>query len=780
MKVSPKIPQVIKELTRDLNSIYNTHYYDNFTIIHYSLKYPEFEKILKRYSMNLNKFHTLMMETIKANIKVQEKLESQYSSVYSERHGYFDDDGFTMGEKPKKIKPDRVNLDKVFNSSIPLEIRNMSADPSSLQSLQVVPDRHGQNAFEMTPSLLTFFEAFIRLAQQDKELSDLITILDESEFRTNDFLRECDSGEVLREDPVESLCQNLNNLALENKISKVIGREKEIESVILTLTKHKKNNPVLIGKAGVGKTAIAEGLAEMIVKGNVPKKLKNSVVYNLEVANLVAGTKYRGAFEEKIMNLLKEFKKKEEKGEMPILFIDEIHSIVGSGNTNGLDLANILKPALARGEIRTIGATTTDEWYQFITDNKALKRRFIPITIKEPTYSQTFTILKDSKESYEKKHGVKYEINSIIRAIELSNEFIEDSAQPDKSFDLIDIAGSYCSYNDKKVVKEEDIETALHKIKNISLDAIQYSKKKDIIPIEDRLAQKVFGQEDAIKKVSKAVNLNLSGIGDPSKPIASFLLVGKTGTGKTELAKALANEMNAHLERLDMSEYMDEMSANKLLGSAPGFVGYDSGSPLTKAIQENPRTVLLLDEIEKANPKIFNLLLQAMDNAQITDSKGNKISFKNVVLIMTSNAGAKELETKSISLSGDNSASKTKSDNEIKKYFAPEFRGRLDGIIHFNPMSEELMEKILNKEIKLLNERLSKKKITLKISKKLKDSIISDSLKKNLGARPIKGYLKENILSLISNELLYGDLKDIESHIDVTADLKKDKVILKK
>jgi ATP-dependent Clp protease ATP-binding subunit ClpA len=760
-----KIETVIKELKNDLNDLYKTSRIDPFIIIHYSLKYPEFVNILKKYSLDVKIFHELLFEHIQKEVKI----ESEHG-LNDHGHYSFNNQGLFQQNINNQLFVTST-YQEIYNRAIPLEIRNLNFQPPKSNEIQIFSN--GKSEFEMKVSLLTFFEAFLIISKRNNSLVKIHEYLEQSNFNTREFLKDCDDGEILKEDQLETLCQNLNTLVSENKVSKVIGREKEIESVILTLTKHKKNNPVLIGKAGVGKTAIAEGLAEMIVNNKVPKQLSNAVVYHLEVAQLVAGTKFRGEFEERIMNLLKEFKKKEKKGEMPILFIDEIHSIVGSGNSNGLDLSNILKPALARGEIRTLGATTTDEWHQFITDNKALQRRFIPIVVKEPSYEETFDILKESRFSYEKKHGVKYTMESISRAIELSNEFIENLAQPDKSFDLIDIAGSYCAFNNKTEVLPEDIEFALHKTKNISLDAIQYSKKKNIIPIQERLKSYVFGQDDAINSVSKAVELNLAGISDPSKPIGSFLFIGPTGVGKTELAKSLANEINAHCERLDMSEYMDEMSANKLLGSAPGFVGYDAGSPLTKILQENPRTVLLFDEIEKAHPKILNLLLQAMDNSQVTDSKGNKISFKNVVLIMTSNAGAKELEKKSISLGGDNTASQSKSNEIVKDFFSPEFRGRLTEIISFKPMNESLMLKILNKELTLLNKRLNKQKINLDLTKKIKNFIIKESLSKNLGARPLKNFLNKEISSLISSEILYGKLKDLKGETSIKADLDK-------
>lgn len=771
---TPDINTVIKEITKDdLKSLYGTTTIDPFILIHYSLKYNTFVKVLKRYGLDLKIAHEELMKYIKQNVDKTEAMSPEFDSI---DYGFNNASFFSRKKENTKVSLTH-DYTEIYNRAVPLEIRNLNFNPPKSTSIQLVG---GRSELEMKINLVTFFESFLLYAQKNPYLSEIHNILDKANFRSSDFLKDCENGELFRADELDSLCDNLNELAENKKISKVIGREKELESLVLTLTKHKKNNPVLIGKAGVGKTAIAEGLAEMIVNGDVPKQLSNAVVYNLPVANLVSGTKFRGEFEERVTNLLKEFKKKEERGEMPILFIDEIHSIVGSGNSNGLDLSNILKPALARGEIRTIGATTTDEWHKFITDNKALKRRFIPITIKEPSYSQTFEILKQSREGYEKKHDVKYELNSVIRAIELSNEFMEDLAQPDKAFDLMDIAGAYCAYSDKKEVTPEDVEFALHKTKGISLDAIQYSKKKNVIPIKERLNTTVFGQEQAIEAISKSVEMNLAGIGDPTKPIGSFLFVGPTGVGKTELAKSLANEMNAHFERLDMSEYMDEMSANKLLGSAPGFVGYDAGSPLTKVLQENPRTVLLLDEIEKAHPKIFNLLLQAMDNAQVTDSKGNKISFKNVVLVMTSNAGAKHLEKKPISLGSENTANVSKSNEEVKRIFAPEFRGRLTKIVNFNPMSKELLEKILMKELGNLNQRFLKRKIKLKLSDSLKEYIINSSIAKNLGARPLKNILNEDISSLISTEILYGKLKEVDSMRVITADInKKDEIVLK-
>lgn len=764
------LDRIIKDLQNgDLAKLYHTSRITPAILIHYSLRYSEFEKLLKKYKLNIAKFNILMKEHI-------EKIESNKSKIFNfsnrgleERYGDFN-------REPVSLSPE---LHSILNLAQQIELRNLNNNPEKIQELTIL---HNNNPMPLAISILSVFEAFIKISQQKPQYSYFYEILEVCSFNISKFLKDAESGFKEKKNGLDAICQNLNELVLENKISKVIGRDKEIKSLILTLTKNKKNNPVLIGYAGVGKTAIAEGLAEMIVNGNAPKGLENTTIYMLEVANLVAGTSYRGQFEQKIMNIIKEVKEREKNGEDIVLFIDEIHSIVGSGNNNGLDLSNILKPALARGELRTIGATTTDEWHQFINDNKALKRRFIPIDVNEPNKSDTFEILKGGKSSYEKKHKVKYQLKSLIRAIDLSDEFINDNAQPDKSFDLIDIAGAMCSLQGKQVVSEEDIEYALNSIKsNISLDAIQYSKKKTLIPIEKRLNQHVFGQEEAINTVSKAIEVNLAGLGDSSKPIGSFLFLGKTGVGKTELAKNIAKEMNAHFERYDMSEYMSETSVNKLLGSDPGYVGYDKGSSLTKTLQKNPRTVLLLDEVEKANPKIFNLLLQAMDNAQITDSKGNKISFKNVLLIMTSNLGAKEMDKQSIGLAKSENPNESKGRNAFKDFFTPEFIGRLTNVIHFNPMNSELIEKIFDRELFLLNNnRLQNKNIHLKISSSLKKSIIKESLEAKLGARPLKNILTNEIVLNISEEILYGKLKNIEEMTEVTASKNKNgELILK-
>lgn len=751
-----KINQIITELSNgDLTDIYETDEITQTIVVHYALKYKEVLDMFKRYKLDLAIFNEEMLSYIKKFEAVKKSYRVGNNGIYL---------------NPRSFSRQTLSGSylTIANLAQQIEIKNLRNDQEKIQELTIM---HNNEPFSIEVSFLSFLESFLKYAQSDKKFSYFYDILLKSNFNINKFIEDAKTGFIRKKSSLDSICENLNELVSKNKISKVIGREKEINSLILTLSKHRKNNPVLIGKAGVGKTAIAEGLAEMIEKGNVPESLKNATVYNLQIAKLISGTSFRGQFEQKVMDLLKEFKEKEEDGEMPILFIDEIHSIVGSGNSNGLDLSNILKPALARGELRTIGATTTNEWFKFIDDDKALKRRFIPITVKEPNKEETFQILMGGKESYEEKHQVKYSINSLIRAVELSNEFIEDNAQPDKSFDLIDVAGAMCQLENKTEVNEEDIEFALKSIKDISLDAIQYTKRKHVIPIENRLKQSVFGQDHAIESIANSVELNLAGIGDSSKPIGSFLFVGPTGVGKTELAKNLAKEMNAHFERIDMSEYMDEMSITKLLGSALGYVGYDQGSSLTKVLQENPRTVLLLDEIEKAHPKIFNLLLQAMDNAQITDAKGNKISFKNVILIMTSNAGAREMEKGSIGLSSNSSNNKTK--EALKSFFAPEFRGRLTSIVNFNPMNKDLMDKIFERELSLLNLRLNQKNVNINISNDLKEQIIANSLKEQLGARPLKNILNNEIALKISKEILYGKLKNLDKLKNVTMNKNK-------
>lgn len=594
--------------------------------------------------------------------------------------------------------------------------------------------------------------------------------LEASGFQFDKYLQEfkkkykTSSQEIIKE-----LCVNFNELASQGKIDPVIGREDEVLRTIEILSKRKKNNAVLLGKAGVGKTAIAEAIALAIVEDKVPKQLKNAVVYNLEMANMVAGTSFRGQFEEKMINLLKEFEELENSGKMPILFIDEIHTIAGSGAANGgaLDFANIIKPALSRGKLRCIGATTDAEWNKFINQDKALKRRFSQINVEEPNRLQTIDILKGAKKYYEEKHKVAYTDQAITKCVDLSIEFMNDSALPDKALDLMDVAGAIYKLKNTEIVDTPEMENALSRLKNISLDMIR-AKRHDQSPkpIEPEIKKALFGQDEAVKAVVQVVEKSLAGLQDEDKPVGSFLFVGPTGVGKTELAKLLAKQMNAHLERIDMSEFMEPHSVSKFIGAPPGYIGYDTKGRLA-VLEKHPHCVLLLDEIEKAHPKVLDILLQAMDNAKVTDSQGDVLNFKNAVIIMTSNAGAREASETKVGLMSQTTSAKI-DPKAIANVFSPEFRNRLNGVVYFNSLSKDLMVNIVAKYVqKLQNTRLNPKGIKLVVSEAAQNYIVDKTYDPLMGGRPIERGVQTMIADPLVKEILYGEIKNGKKNVSV-------------
>jgi len=613
----------------------------------------------------------------------------------------------------------------------------------------------------------TFLYVTIRHSNEETGDTDSLIAFQESGFDFNQFMADF---EKRKESIINELCTNFNELAKSGKIDPVIGREDEILRTIEVLCKRKKNNVVLLGKAGVGKTAIAEGLALAIVENKIPVQLKDAVIFNLEVANIVAGTQFRGQFEQKMMDMLKEFKSLEESGKMPILFIDEIHSIVGSGNSNGLDFANIIKPALSRGQLRCIGTTTDGEWQKFINNDKALKRRFAQINVEEPTRLQTIEILKSAKKYYEEKHGVEYTDDSIVRTVDLSIEFITETALPDKALDLFDLAGSIYKLKGEKVVDEGQIENAISRMKNVSLDAVRMKRvTTEAQPMSPKIKEFLFGQDDAVDQVVKVVETSLAGLQEDNKPIGQFLFVGPTGVGKTEFAKLLAKEMKAHLERIDMSEYMEPHSIAKLIGAPPGYVGYDQQGRLNKAISKNPRCVLLFDEVEKAHPRVLDILLQAMDNAKITDSQGDEIPFNNTLILMTSNVGAREMNERKLGLVQDSFESKKINTRALEEAFTPEFRNRLNGVVHFNSLPKDKMVGIVKKFIKELNDtKLVNKGISLTLTPAAEQWIVDKTYDPNMGGRPIARGVKNYITEQVTQSILYGEIKHGKKKVTVS------------
>lgn len=559
---------------------------------------------------------------------------------------------------------------------------------------------------------------------------------------------------------------NLNNLARQGKIDPIIGREDEIQRIIQVLCRRRKNNPILVGDSGVGKTAIAEGLAKAIVEQKVPSALANTTVYSLDMASLLAGTKFRGDFEERLKLVLQALEKQNEE-EGSILFIDEIHTIIGAGATSGgsLDASNLLKPALSKGQIRCMGSTTFDEYRKYFEKDQALNRRFQKIDVLEPSVEDSVKILAGLKPKFEEHHQVKYPEAVIRAAVELSNKHVTDRKLPDKAIDVIDEVGSYLRLRPQAEKGAEvtlaDIEYIVSKIARIPQKSISVNEKEKLRFLERDLKMMIYGQDEAIDKVSNALILSRSGLGHANKPIASFLFTGPTGVGKTELAKQLAHIMGINFVRIDMSEFMEKHTVSKLIGAPPGYVGFEQGGVLTDAIHKTPYTVLLMDEIEKAHPDVFNILLQVMDHGALTDSNGRTSDFRNVILIMTSNAGAKEMEAGSIGLSGARGGeiNSTKRDQAVKNYFTPEFRNRLDAIISFNKLATKNIDMVVNKFLMELENQLVEKKVELEVTNQAKEWLSKNGYDDKLGARPIARLINDKIKKPLAHEILFGRLE---------------------
>ena len=552
---------------------------------------------------------------------------------------------------------------------------------------------------------------------------------------------------------------NLNNQAKNKKIDKVIGRKKEIERLIQILSRRNKNNPLLVGESGVGKTAIAEGLAYLISTGDTPDIIKDSVVYSLDIAGLIAGTKYRGDFEKRLKGVLN-FLSKEDK---PILFIDEIHTIIGAGSASGssLDVSNLLKPALGKGQIRCIGSTTFQEYRGIFNQNQALSRRFQKIDVVEPSFDECEEILKGIVDVYEEYHDVSYSEESIKSAVELSSKYINDRFLPDKAIDVIDETGAFKNINrsNKKSIKitKDDIEMTISKITKIPEQSISSSDKKNLKNIEENLKRVIFGQDKAVETLSNAIKLSRVGLRDENKTIGSFLFTGPTGVGKTEISKQLSNILGIELIRFDMSEYMERHTVSRLIGAPPGYVGFDQGGLLTEAIVKSPHCVLLLDEIEKAHPDIFNILLQVMDAGVLTDNNGRKSDFRNVILIMTTNIGADLLSKRNIGF--NETSNESDAMNSLNKLFSPEFRNRLDETIQFSYLDKKVILSIVDKFLTKLQAQLDKRNVEIVVSKKVVEWIANNGYDKEMGARPMERFISQNIKKPLVDKLLFGNLK---------------------
>jgi len=578
--------------------------------------------------------------------------------------------------------------------------------------------------------------------------------------------------------PLESFTQNLNKAALAGKIDPLIGRDKELERVIQTLCRRRKNNPLLAGEAGVGKTAIAEGLAKRIVDGCVPDILANASVYALDIGALLAGTKYRGDFEQRLKAVLKQLA----ADPNAVLFIDEIHTIIGAGAASGgtLDASNLLKPALSSGALKCIGATTYKEFRGVFEKDHALSRRFQKIDVLEPSVEETISILRGLKSRFEEHHGIRYSATALSHAVELSAKYITDRHLPDKAIDVIDEAGAaqrvLPKSKQKKVIGKQEIEDIIARIARIPPQHVSADDRSALKNIDRDLKALVFGQDPAIDALARAIRMSRSGLGNPQKPIGCFLFSGPTGVGKTEVARQLAYGMGIELIRFDMSEYQERHAVSRLIGAPPGYVGFEQGGLLTEAITKKPHAVLLIDEIEKAHPDIFNILLQVMDHGTLTDNNGRQADFRNIIVVMTTNAGAEALQKTVMGFTTTKTAGDEMAD--IKRLFSPEFRNRLDAIVSFKPLNTEIILQVVDKFLMQLEHQLHEKKVEAIFTDTLRAWLAEKGFDPLMGARPMARLIQDSIRTALADELLFGSLMEGgRVTIDLDADTDEVKLI---
>jgi len=564
-----------------------------------------------------------------------------------------------------------------------------------------------------------------------------------------------DEGEA---NPLDSFATNLNKEAEAGNIDPLIGRLAEVERVAQILARRRKNNPLLVGESGVGKTAIVEGLAKKIVDGDVPDILKDSVVYSLDLGSLLAGTKYRGDFEKRFKGLLAELKKRDHA----ILFIDEVHTIIGAGAASGgvMDASNLLKPLLSSGKLRCIGSTTYHEYRGIFDKDKALSRRFQKIDVMEPSADDAYRILKGLKSRFEEHHGLRYTDKALRVATDLSARYITDRFLPDKAIDVIDEAGAYQQLlpasKRKKVIGVGDIETVIAKIARIPPKSVSTDDKETLQKLEKNLQMVVFGQDQAISSLATSIKLARAGLKSGDKPIGSFLLAGPTGVGKTEVTRQLAGLLGLELIRFDMSEYMERHTVSRLIGAPPGYVGFDQGGLLTDAVSKHPHAVVLLDEIEKAHPEVFNLLLQVMDHGTLTDNNGRKVDFRNVILVMTTNAGAETISRRTIGFTTQDHS--TDGMEAINKMFSPEFRNRLDSIVQFQPLGEDVILTVVDKFLTELQGQLDEKRVTIDVDEEARLWLVEKGYDIHMGARPMARVIQEHIKKPLAEMVLFGSL----------------------
>ncbi len=578
------------------------------------------------------------------------------------------------------------------------------------------------------------------------------------------------SQDSVSKSPLESYAINLNNQAKLGKIDPLVGRDEEIQRTIQILCRRRKNNPLFVGEAGVGKTAIVEGLAKLVVEGKVPDAIKHSTLYSLDLGSLLAGTKYRGDFEKRFKALLQQLKR--ESG--AILFIDEIHTIIGAGAASGgvMDASNLIKPLLASGELKCVGSTTYQEYRGIFEKDRALARRFQKIDVKEPSVEETVGILKGLKGRFEQHHSVRYSFAALRAAAEMASRYISDRFLPDKAIDVVDEAGAYQRLlpvnKRKKLISVADVERIVARMARVPEKSVSASDKSALRNLERDLKLVIFGQDEAVNALSDAIKMGRSGLADPEKPVGCFLFAGPTGVGKTEVTRQLAHLLGIELLRFDMSEYMESHTVSRLIGAPPGYVGFEQGGLLTDAVNKHPHSILLLDEIEKAHPDVYNLLLQVMDHGTLTDANGRKTDFRHIILVMTTNAGAEDMSRASMGFTEQDHT--TDGLGIIKKKFSPEFRNRLDSIIQFKSLSREAIDLIVEKFITELQARLSEKNVTLEVDGNAREWMAERGYDKQMGARPMARLVKDKLKKPLASEILFGSLVEGNARVTVTVE----------
>ncbi|MCW8962340.1 MAG: ATP-dependent Clp protease ATP-binding subunit ClpA [Gammaproteobacteria bacterium] len=724
------------------------------------------------------------------NKELEESLNEIFRDAYEHNYEYITLEHLLLALLDNRLSADvlrgcganmdtlRNELEQFIRETTPLLPESSSMETQPTNAFQRVLQRavfhvqsQGRDEVSGINVLVALFgekdsQAVYLLSKQDISRLDVVSYISHGLALEDDNYQDTsadhgDEGETDEESPASPLAKyatNLNEQAAEGKIDPLIGREHEIERTAQILCRRRKNNPLLVGEAGVGKTALAEGLAKMIVDGEVPDILKPATVYALDVGALIAGTKYRGDFEKRLKAVIHELMSEEHS----ILFIDEIHTIIGAGATSGsvMDASNLIKPVLASGDLKCIGSTTYQEYRGIFEKDRALSRRFQKVDVVEPSHDETIGILKGLKENFEKHHEVRFTPKALRTAVELSTRYIHDRFQPDKAIDVIDEAGARerlkPSSKRRKTIGVHEIEEVIAKMARIPPKSVSASDKNALKNLERDLKLVIFGQDEAIKTLSDSIKLSRSGLDNPEQPIGSFLFTGPTGVGKTEVTRQLARELGIELIRFDMSEYMERHTVSRLIGAPPGYVGFDQGGLLTEAIVKNPHAVLLLDEIEKAHPDVFNILLQVMDHGKLTDNNGRQSDFRNVVIVMTTNIGATESQRASMGFIEQDHQSDSM--ELMKKFFTPEFRNRLDAIIQFNSLSEDNILNVVDKFLIELQSQLDEKKVTLEVDEAARKWIAKKGFDPKMGARPMRRVVQEHIKKVLAEELLFGEL----------------------